>query len=84
MSVDATKEQFEHIELFGKPALFTDARVDVSTLPLGFYCYNLRGSDNDPVWNSFAGNIRLTLSPVLPYNLLLIVRQVFFMRRTRT
>lgn len=48
MSVDATKEPFEHIELFGKPALFTDARVDVSTLPLGFYCYNLRGSDNDP------------------------------------
>lgn len=48
MSVDATKEQFEHIEMFGKPALFTDARVDISTLPLGFYCYNLRGSDNDP------------------------------------
>lgn len=48
MSVDAAKEQFEHIELFGKPALFTDARVDVSTLPLGFYCYDLRGSDNDP------------------------------------
>ena len=48
MSVDATKEQFEHIEMFGKPALFTDARVDISTLPLGLYCYNLRGSDNDP------------------------------------
>lgn len=48
MSVDATKELFEHVELFGKPALFMDARIDVSTVPLGFYCYNLRGSDNDP------------------------------------
>ena len=48
MSMDATKEQFEHAELFGKPALFTNSRMDVSTVPLGFYCYNLRGSDNDP------------------------------------
>lgn len=48
MSVDATKDLFEHVELFGKPALFTNARVDVSTAPLGFYCYNLRGSDSDP------------------------------------
>lgn len=48
MSVDATKELFEHVELFGKPALFMDARIDVSTVPLGFYCYNLRGSDIDP------------------------------------
>lgn len=48
MSVDATKELFEHVELFGKPALFTDSRIDVSTVPLGFYCYDLRGSDNDP------------------------------------
>lgn len=48
MSVDATKELFEHVELFGKPALFTNARIDVSTIPLGFYCYNLRGSDYDP------------------------------------
>ena len=48
MSMDATKEQFEHVELFGKPALFTNSRMDVSTVPLGFYCYNLRRSDNDP------------------------------------
>lgn len=48
MSVDATMELFEHVELFGKPALFTNSRVDVCTVPLGFSCYNLRGSDNDP------------------------------------
>ena len=36
MSMDATKEQFEYVELFGKPALFTNLRMDVSTVPLGF------------------------------------------------
>ena len=30
MSMDATKEQFEHVELFGKPALFTNSRMDVA------------------------------------------------------
>lgn len=48
MNVDATKETFEHVELFGKPALFTDCRVDICTVPLGFYCYDLRGLDKDP------------------------------------
>ncbi|MDD3193893.1 MAG: hypothetical protein PHE47_08665 [Oscillospiraceae bacterium] len=28
MSIDARKEDFEHIELFGKPALFTNSRID--------------------------------------------------------
>ena len=46
--LDAMKELYEHVELFGKPALFTNARIDASTVPVEFYCYNLRGSDNDP------------------------------------
>lgn len=48
MSMNATKEAFEHVELFGKPALFTNSRVDICTVPLGFSCYNLRGFDNVP------------------------------------
>lgn len=36
------------IELFGKPALFTNARVDTHTVPDGWHVYDLRGSDNDP------------------------------------
>lgn len=48
MNMDAATEQFEHIELFGKPALFTNARIDKNTVPLGLYCYDLRGSDRDP------------------------------------
>ena len=48
MSVDARKEDFEHIELFGKPALFSNSRIDRVTVPGNLYCYDLRGSDNDP------------------------------------
>ena len=48
MSVNAREEQYEHVELFGKPALFTNSRIDRDTVPKGFYCYDLRGSDYDP------------------------------------
>ena len=48
MRVNARKEEFEHVELFGKPALYTSSRIDRSTVPKGFYCYDLRGSDYDP------------------------------------
>ena len=45
---DAMLEEFEHVELFGKPALFSNFRIDRSTVPDGWYCYDVRGSDNDP------------------------------------
>ncbi len=48
MSVNAREENFEYIELFGKPGLFTNARIDRDTVPDGWYCYDLRGSDDDP------------------------------------
>ena len=48
MSVNAMTEDYEHIELFGKPALFTNARVDTHTVPDGWYVYDLRGRDDDP------------------------------------
>lgn len=48
MSNNAAKEVYEHIELFGKPALFSNYRIDKSTVPAGLYCYDLRGSDRDP------------------------------------
>lgn len=72
MSVSAREEQFEHIELFGKPALFTESRIDRSTVPEGFWCYDLRGSDNDPgrpatvenkVVVNHAGTV-LTIAPI--------------------
>lgn len=48
MRVNARKEEFKRVELFGKPALYTSSRIDRSTVPKGFYCYDLRGSDFDP------------------------------------
>lgn len=48
MGENARKEKFELVELFGKPALFTNNRIDRYTVPHGLYCYDLRGSDRDP------------------------------------
>ena len=45
---DAYKEDYEHIELFDVPGLFTNGRIDRETVPAGWYCYDLRGSDDDP------------------------------------
>ena len=48
MTVNARTEEFQHVELFGKYALFTNGRIDRSTVPDGWYCYDFRGSDDDP------------------------------------
>ena len=48
MSVNARTEKYQHFELFDKFALFTNARIDRSTVPDGWYCYDFRGSDDDP------------------------------------
>ncbi len=48
MSINAITEKYEHIELFGKPVLFTNNRIDRTTVPRSWHCYDLRGSDNDP------------------------------------
>ena len=48
MSVNARTEKYQHFELFDKFALFTNARIDRSTVPDGWYCYDFRGSDADP------------------------------------
>jgi hypothetical protein len=48
MSVNARKEDFQEVELFGKPALFTNSRIERATVPDGWYAYDLRGSDYDP------------------------------------
>ena len=45
---DAYKENYEHIELFDEPGLFTNGRIDRETVPAGWYCYDLRGNDDDP------------------------------------
>lgn len=44
-----TSYTFEEAELFGKPALFLDARVDSSAVPDGLYRYELRGTGDDDI-----------------------------------
>ena len=41
-------EQYQEAELFEKPALFSNGRIFRDDLPEGVYCYDLRGSDDDP------------------------------------
>lgn len=48
MNINIRNEEFEHVRLFGKPALFTDSRIATDTVPDGWHCYDLRGSDDDP------------------------------------
>lgn len=47
MSVDVQEEKFKAAELFGKPVLFANVRVDPRTVSNGFYRYELRGADNN-------------------------------------
>jgi hypothetical protein len=42
----ATK--YQEVEIFDVPALFSNGRVTPADIPGGMYCYDLRGSDDDP------------------------------------
>ena len=48
MNANAQKEEYEHVKIFGYPALLTTSRIDRATVPEGWHCYDLRGSDYDP------------------------------------
>lgn len=48
MYANALEEEYEGIELFDKPALFTLGRVDPASVPAGWHRYEIRGSDSDP------------------------------------
>ncbi len=48
MRVNAMTEVYSTAELFGKPALFTNSRIDRDRVPDNLCCYDIRGSDNDP------------------------------------
>ncbi len=43
--IDAKNELYEQVEICGKQALFTSARVNRETLPDGVYGYDLRHDD---------------------------------------
>ena len=71
----ANDEQYQEIELFDKPGLFSNGRIARDDLPEGVYCYDLRGSDDDPgdpvsveekVLVNHAGSVLLTEPLELP------------------
>lgn len=39
-------DEYEHIEIFGQPALFTNERITDENIPKGMYCYHLRHGDD--------------------------------------
>lgn len=44
----AKEEKLQEVEVFGEKALFSNSRIDKSEVPDGLYCYDLRGSSDDP------------------------------------
>lgn len=44
--VSMTEDEYQLIELFGKPALFANERLTDADIPEGLYCYHLRESDD--------------------------------------
>ena len=62
MRYNALKEDFEEVTILDKPALFTDLRIDRSTVPRGYHLYEVRHDDDcqgDPV--QLARNILVNL-----------------------
>ena len=59
MSIDARKESFDLIQLDGTVCLFTNDRIDRSTVPDGLQCYDVR--DSDQTDGSFAEINRFVL-----------------------
>lgn len=45
--IDVTKEQFQEVEIRGHYGIFTELRVDKSTIPKGMNCYELRHGEDD-------------------------------------
>ena len=46
MKINASKETFELMEMLGQMVLFTNMRVDRSTIPEGLYAYDVRHDDD--------------------------------------
>ena len=48
MSIDVREDKMQHAELFGEPVLYTNWLIARDTVPKGWYCYDIRGTDRDP------------------------------------
>ena len=48
MSVNIFKDKLQHAQLFGKPVLTTNWLIPRETVPDGWFCYDMRGTERDP------------------------------------
>ena len=48
MSINIYRDQMQHAKLFGKPVLTTNQPIPRETVPDGWCCYDMRGTDTDP------------------------------------
>ena len=86
MTINVWSDSMQHIELLGKPALFSDSRVDRSTVPDGWYVYDLRGSDYFPSLMSrlsarisYNSSMKCQSPPVIRSGPLLSMKRAFSM-----
>ena len=69
---DASKQNYQEVTIMGKPALFTDFRIDRATVPEGVYRYELRHDDED--WGE---PVSLSRSIVVNYYGTILTREPF-------
>lgn len=55
--IDVTQEMLSEMELWDRKVLFTDLRVDKSTVPENVYCYAMRHGDDDSFPVTLEGNV---------------------------
>ena len=48
MAINIFTDQMQHAELFGKPVLTTNWLIPRETVPDGWWCYDMQGTDRDP------------------------------------
>lgn len=52
MAVNIFTDQMQHAELFSKPVLTTNWPIPRETVPDGWFCYDMEGTDHDPASHS--------------------------------
>lgn len=55
-------DEYELIELFGKPALFTNDRLTDADIPNNLYCYHLRESDDGTQFSTIEPQVKVNHS----------------------
>ena len=80
MTINVWSDSMQHIELLGKPALFSDSRVNRSTVPDGRYVYWRRGLSSTMLVPSLRRN--QSSSPMVRITLMLRDKPIFLMRKS--